>query len=93
MENLGTKKKMYMFVLADIKTLLKYCGRRAKFTQLPRYPAVERDLALTVAGDVPAGLISRTIKKQGGKYLQSVNLFDLYIGKQLGEGKKSLAFL
>lgn len=92
MENLGTKKTMYMFVLADIKTLLKYCGRRVKFTPLPRYPAVERDLALTVADDVPAGMISRTIKKQGGKYLQSVNLFDLYTGKQLGEGKKSLAF-
>lgn len=92
MENLGTKKKMYMFVLTDIKTLLKYTGKKTKFTQLPKYPAVERDLALTVADDVSAGLIARTITKQGGKYLQSVNLFDLYTGKQLGEGKKSLAF-
>lgn len=92
MENLGTKKKMYMFVLTDIKTLLKYTGKKVKFTHLPKYPAVERDLALTVATDVSAGLISRTITKQGGKYLESVNLFDLYTGKQLGEGKKSLAF-
>lgn len=76
----------------DIPSLTNQFKSRIRFRQLPRYPAVERDIALVMDKDVMAGDVKKCIKKYGGKYLESVQIFDVYEGSQIGENKKSIAF-
>nr|MBN2278049.1 phenylalanine--tRNA ligase subunit beta [candidate division Zixibacteria bacterium] len=76
----------------DFDGLLGSRQDTAVFKPLPRYPAAPRDIAIVVDESVRAGDILEEIKKAGGKLLESVEIFDLYRGKQIGSGKKSLAF-
>ena len=69
----------------DRETVKRYEG-------LPRYPSVERDLAFVIQAAVPVQDVVALIQKGGGPLLQEVNLFDVYQGKQVGEGYRSLAF-
>ncbi len=62
------------------------------YSPLPKYPAITRDIALIVEADVQVGDIKKVIKENGGKLLEKVELFDVYKGKQIDEGKKSVAF-
>jgi phenylalanyl-tRNA synthetase beta chain len=64
--------------------------RRAQ--PLPRFPAVNRDLGVVVAEDVPAGELLRVIKEAGGDLLESATAFDEYRGSQVLAGRKSVAF-
>src|SRR5438874_1106972 len=63
-----------------------------KAAELPRYPSVQRDIAVVVDPNVPAGDLHRAIKEAGGSSLESVRAFDEYRGDQAGEGRKSIAF-
>ncbi len=76
----------------DLDTLLPLLDSTRKFRDLSRFPTVERDMALLVSQDVPAGQIENTIRANAGDYLESLFLFDCYQGKQVPEGMKSLAF-
>ena len=62
------------------------------YEQLPRFPAVERDIAVVVDEDIGAGEVLLAIKKAGGRKLAHAVLFDVYQDAKLGAGKKSLAF-
>lgn len=62
------------------------------FTPLPKYPATSRDIALLVDEDVLVGDIENVIRAAGTEILRDVKLFDIYRGKQVEEGKKSVAF-
>jgi len=62
------------------------------FTPLPKYPAVTRDLSLVCDEAVTVAEIEDVIAANAGKLLRSVKLFDIYRGKGIAEGKKSLAF-
>ena len=90
-EALGTTKKMYVFEM-DIATLMKYTAAKFSYEPLPKYPAISRDLAMLVAEDVSAAEIEKVITKNAGKHFKEVCLFDVYTGKQIEAGKKSLAF-
>lgn len=59
---------------------------------LSRTPAVRRDIALVLGEEVPLLEVSRVIERAAGKTLESLELFDVYRGKQLGENQKSAAF-
>ena len=59
-----------------------------RFVELPKFPAVERDLAMVVGEEAGAGDVMAAIKKAGGKRLESVRLFDVYRDKKLGADKK-----
>jgi len=63
-----------------------------RYHPLPRYPGVMRDLALVVDESVAAESLSTTIREMGGALLMNLELFDLYRGKPLEKGTKSLAF-
>jgi phenylalanyl-tRNA synthetase beta chain len=52
----------------------------------------KEDVALVVAADVPAAAVEAALRAGAGELLESVRLFDVYTGEQVGEGKKSLAF-
>ena len=64
----------------------------ATYTPLPKYPAVTRDLALLCDETITVGQAQEVIAKAGGKLLKDVQLFDIYRGTGVPEGKKSLAF-
>ena len=64
----------------------------ATYVPLPKYPAVTRDLALLCDESVTVGQAQEVIYKAGGKLLKDVQLFDIYRGTGVPEGKKSLAF-
>ena len=55
------------------------------------YPAVRQDVAVVVDEAVPAAEVRRAVIEGGGELLRSAEVFDLYRGEQLGEGRKSLA--
>lgn len=56
------------------------------------YPVAKEDVALVVADDVPAASVEAALRDGAGELLESVRLFDVYTGAQVGEGKRSLAF-
>ena len=62
-----------------------------KFSSLPVYPSAPRDLAIVVDNSVISADIIATVKKNAGKLAESVKIFDLYTGKQIEKGKKSIA--
>lgn len=72
--------------------LLKYrSGQKITYKPLPKYPGVERDLALVVPKQTPYSQISSVVKSLRLEKLQEVKLFDVFESEKLGAGKKSLA--
>lgn len=63
-----------------------------QFKPLPKFPSVDRDLAVTVDKDMPVGELVDCIKSACGELCESVELFDVYSGEQIESGKKSVAF-
>jgi phenylalanyl-tRNA synthetase beta chain len=63
-----------------------------QFTELSKFPASRRDIALIADEQVTAEATSECIRAQGGERLQTLYLFDVYRGKGIPEGKKSMAF-
>ncbi len=59
---------------------------------LPKFPASTRDIAVLVDDAVPAASMQAAVEKAAGKLLESVKLFDVYKGKGIPEGKKSVAY-
>ncbi len=76
----------------DISKLFAIEKATIIYKPLPRFPAVERDLALLCDADMPVAEIAETIRLAGGKLLETVTLFDVYQGSQIEKGKKSVAF-
>lgn len=63
-----------------------------KFKELPKFPAVTRDIAMLVDKTVPVADIEEIITKASGKLLETLTLFDVYEGEQIPDGKKSVAY-
>ncbi len=77
--------------LVELHLSAVIAGEVTAFTSLSKYPEVRRDLALVVADSVTAGEVEHTIASVAGELLRHVNTFDVYAGKGIGEGRKSLA--
>ncbi|WP_295334753.1 phenylalanine--tRNA ligase subunit beta [Flavobacterium sp.] len=71
--------------------ILKLIGSKIKFTDIPKYPEVRRDLALLVDETIAFDAIYNIARQTEKSLLKDVNLFDVYQGKNLPEGKKSYA--
>lgn len=102
---LGTVGEIHPLVLKnyemDIKTicavlnideLSKSIGKDKIYASLPKFPSTARDLALICDDDLPVAKIEKIIKENCGDILEQVKLFDVYKGKQIQEGKKSVAY-
>lgn len=76
----------------DLEAVLSNAGDDVKYKQLCRFPAVTRDIAMLVDDSVKAAEIENVIRKAGGNLLEELNLFDVYKGKQIPDGKKSVAY-
>lgn len=90
-ENYGIGTRVYIFRL-DMDVMYKYANIEKSYTPLPKYPAVTRDIALICDEDIPVIKLQKAMEKAVGKTLESVKLFDVYQGKQIEKGKKSVAF-
>lgn len=89
--NYDMEGRVYLARL-DYQTLYTLCDPEPNYTPLPRYPASTRDLALVCEDTLPVGDIERVIREAIGQVLEELKLFDVYRGKQVAEGKKSVAY-
>ncbi|MEU0095410.1 phenylalanine--tRNA ligase subunit beta [Kribbella sp. NPDC006257] len=76
----------------DLDALIAAGPQSVTATPFSSYPVAKEDVALIVAADVPADEVEAALVEGAGELLESIRLFDLYTGEQIGEGKKSLAF-
>lgn len=76
----------------SLDVLFQARGGTPQSRPLPKFPAITRDLALVMDGEVPAATVAEAIRGAAGNRLESLSLFDVYTGEKLGEGKKSLAY-
>ena len=90
-ENFGISQNVCAFEM-DAAVLMRYRKKKSTIEPLPKYPAATRDLAVLVDAELSAAEIEHVIAKKGGKYFRSATLFDVYMGKQVDAGKKSMAF-
>lgn len=90
-DNFGIDKPCYIAFI-DAEALYSEKYDKIEYKPLPKFPSVERDLAFVVDVSIEIGQIERVIIDAAGAKLENVKLFDVYSGKQLGEGKKSVAF-
>jgi phenylalanyl-tRNA synthetase beta chain len=91
-EALDLPRQPVMAAELDFELLAKSARQMFRVRDVPRYPAVTEDLAVSVANDVPAAVVRAAILASGGDLLRSVSLFDVFKGEQIGLGKKSLAY-
>lgn len=90
-EKLGIDKRIYVAEL-DYDAIDLLLTGKIGYKHISKFPSVERDLALIADIDMPNAEIIKLIRARGGKNLQSVKLFDVYTGKGVDEGKKSVAY-
>ncbi len=90
-QNYGVKTKVY-YAKINIDKLVRYSREDKKYVPVPKYPAVERDIALIVDEEVEVGKIEKVIIKKCKKILEDIKLFDIYRNEKIGENKKSIAF-
>jgi phenylalanyl-tRNA synthetase beta chain len=76
----------------EMAVLAKGSGGGVAYRDVPRYPPVHRDLAFIVDVAAPAGDVARAIREAAGQLAVSVELFDVFTGDPVSEGRKSLAF-
>jgi phenylalanyl-tRNA synthetase beta chain len=76
----------------DMDLLFEEANIERKYSEIPKYPSVTRDIAVLIDDAILVQDIENVFKKQGGSLLESYKLFDVYKGSQLPEGKKSIAY-
>jgi phenylalanyl-tRNA synthetase beta chain len=76
----------------DFESLVQYARLDLTVRALPRFPSVERDLAIVVDEKFPAQQVINWIKGFGNLLIEEVRIFDQYRGSPIPEGKKSLAY-
>ncbi len=91
LESFDIKPEVY-FLEVELPKLLEWPSQEKKFEPLPKFPPVDRDLAVVVEDQVCSSQITEQVKKTGGDLVEEINLFDIYRGDQIPEGKKSLAY-
>ena len=84
-------ENVYCFEL-DFSELVHGVRTEIKAEKISKYPPVSRDLAVIADFQMPVGEIIEKIQSFRNKYLKRVELFDIYFGKEIPEGKKSVAF-
>ena len=90
-KTVGLKQDCYVAELC-LSSFAELALRLRYYKQLPKYPASDRDIALIVENDVPTEDILKIIHSTGGDIVEDAFLFDIYHGKNIPEGKKSVAF-
>ena len=91
LENLNIKNKVTIFDI-DFEKLSKLASEEHEYRPISKYPAAIRDLAILVPRETRVEEVLNKIETAGGLLLRDIDLFDIYEGEELPEGKKNLAF-
>ena len=91
LENYGIGTRAYVATL-DIADIFDARIVEKKFKPTPKFPASTRDLAIICDDERPAAALEKAIRQGAGKLLEKVELFDVYKGSSIAEGKKSVAY-
>lgn len=91
LDNYGIEKRAYLAEV-NLSKVTKYSKANKKYVEVPKFPAVERDIALIVDEKIEVGQIEKIITKKAKKLLEKMQLFDIYRNEKLGENKKSVAY-
>ena len=75
----------------DLDLALELEPGEQPYRDVTTYPAVVQDIAVVAPEDVPAARIEQAVREGGGELLDTLRVFDLYRGEQVGEGNRSLA--
>ncbi len=76
----------------NLSKLLELKTGKMKYKEISKFPSIKKDLSLVVDKNIEGLEIAKTIKKAAGGYLTNVEIFDVYEGKGIEEGKRSIAF-
>ncbi|MCK4631651.1 MAG: phenylalanine--tRNA ligase subunit beta [candidate division Zixibacteria bacterium] len=87
---LGIKQTIFVADLS-LSVLIGKSNRLVEYEPLPVYPSASRDISMTLDEQVRTGDLIAKVKKTAGELARSVQIFDLYAGKQIEKGKKSIA--
>ncbi len=90
LKHFGIKQEVF-FADFNWALILKLISTKIKYTEIPKYPEVRRDLALLIDQNVTYDSIYNIARQTEKALLKDINLFDVYEGKNLPEGKKSYA--
>lgn len=91
LDNYNIGEKAYVAVL-DMPEVEERASFTVKYEGIAKYPAVTRDISMLMEKSILAGDVEAIIRKNGGKILESVTLFDIYEGAQIKAGYKSMAY-
>ncbi|NNG66020.1 phenylalanine--tRNA ligase subunit beta [Caldanaerobacter subterraneus] len=91
LENYDLPVRVYAGEL-NLDKIIKFANVDKKYNPLPKYPAVERDIAVVVDEDLFVAEVEKVIKETGRGFVEKTALFDVYKGPNIPEGKKSVAF-
>lgn len=91
LENYDIEKRAYIAEI-NLSKIAKYSRANKKYVEVPKFPAVERDIAIIVDEKVEVGQIEKIIIKKSKKWLEEARLFDIYRDEKIGEDKKSVAY-
>jgi phenylalanyl-tRNA synthetase beta chain len=75
----------------DADLIAELAPGAAGYRDVTSFPAVIQDIAVVIGDEVPAAEVERVVRSGAGELLDQIELFDVYRGEQLGEGRKSLA--
>ena len=91
LETYGLGTKAYVAKLC-IPELMEAADEKITYSPLPKFPASTRDLSLICDDEIPVAELEKAIRGAVGKILEKVTLFDVYKGKQIEDGKKSVSY-
>jgi phenylalanyl-tRNA synthetase beta chain len=86
----GLTSRAYLAVI-DFEAVVRHLSLIKKYTPLPRFPVIDRDLALVLRAETLAADVESVLRAAGGELLRSVQTFDVYSGPPIPAGFKSLA--
>lgn len=92
LEKFELPSRAYIFDLQFSKLAEMSTQREYSFTGLAKFPAITRDIAAVFSSEIPYDQIQKTIRTAGGELVEDVRLFDVYEGKGIPEGHRSLAY-
>ena len=90
-KNYDISERIYVGTIS-FDSLFRVRRLNKKYAPLPKYPAMTRDFSLLCDTSIESAAVERIMRRVGGELVETVRLFDVYIGKGVPEGKKSMAF-
>ncbi|MGE5329592.1 MAG: phenylalanine--tRNA ligase subunit beta [Deltaproteobacteria bacterium] len=91
LDNYDIKTRAYVGTI-ELESLIEKVNTLHIYRQLPKYPSIDRDIAMVVKDQITVGEIEKQIKSAAGELLEELRMFDVYKGEQIAKDSKSIAY-